>query len=49
LKDQDLKVTVCGDDFAAAALEVKPSVSAKELEYYEGLRRQFSADSANAK
>ena len=43
LTKSELQATVTSADFAAAAAEVKPSVSMKELDYYHSLRKQFSA------
>ena len=48
LTKAQLQATVTRADFDAAAKEVKPSVSMKELEYYHSLRRKFSAEAAVA-
>ncbi|MDI1491244.1 MAG: peroxisomal assembly protein [Ramalina farinacea] len=39
--EQDIAVTVTEDDFAAAQKELVSSVSAKELEHYQRVRRDF--------
>ena len=49
LSEEELRVTVTAADFAAAAREVKPSVSMKELDYYHSLRAKFSAQANAAK
>jgi hypothetical protein len=41
---QQLAPLVCMEDFTAAAVAVKPSVSPAELLHYEDLRRRFCSN-----
>ena len=45
MTDDELQVRVKESDFTNALRTIVPSVSTKEVEHYEQLRQQFSADS----